>query len=89
MSKPSEAELKQALARAGEMREQGDDPDFIAKSLLSLNYRFDAWQKVVDAVKHYIHSGQSASEHAKLVRALREAEAVEHRNEDSDTPLGL
>lgn len=89
MSKPSEEELRQALAKAAEMREQGEDPDFIAKSLLSLNYRFDVWQKVVDAAKHYIHSGQAVSEHAKLVKALKDADAIERRNEDQGPTLGL
>ena len=50
MGKPIEQEFKQALQKAGLMREQGDDPDYIAKSLLNLNYRFDVWQKVISAV---------------------------------------
>lgn len=89
MSKPSEEELKQALAKAAEMRELGEDPDFIAKSLLSLNYRFELWQKVVDAAKHYLHSGHATHEHTVLVKALREAEASDSRNEEHDPPLGL
>lgn len=77
MGKPTEQEFKQALQKAGLMREQGDDPDFIAKSLLNLNYRFDVWQKVISAVKLYLHSGEGTTEHTRLVAALREAERIE------------
>ena len=81
MGKPTEEQLNQALQKAAEMREQGDDPDFLAKSLLNLNYRFGVWQKVVQATKRYLHSGQASSEHARLVSALREAEQLEAEGE--------
>ncbi len=77
MGKPTEEQLKQALTKAAEMREHGEDPDFLAKALLNLNYRFGVWQKVIDATKRYLHSGQGATEHARLVSALREAERLE------------
>lgn len=77
MGKPTEQELNHALEKAADMREHGQDPDFIAKSLLNLNYRFGIWQKVVDATKRYLHSGQASTEHARLVSALREAERLE------------
>jgi hypothetical protein len=80
MGKPTEEELNHALAKAAEMREHGEDPDFIAKSLLNLNYRFGVWQKVVEALKRYLHSGQASTEHARLVTALREAERREAEN---------
>lgn len=88
MGKPSRSELEQALAKAGEMREHDQDPDFIAKSLLSLNYRFDVWQKVVTATKLYLHSGQNATEHSRLIKLLADAEKLDdlHHNDDS---LGL
>mgnify|MGYP000494595610 FL=1 len=88
MGKPSESELEQALIKAGEMREHGQDPDFIAKSLLSLKYRFDVWQKVVAATKLYLHSGQNSTEHSRLIKALREAERLDDINHD-DSRLGL
>jgi len=88
MGQPSESELEQALIKAGEMREHGQDPDFIAKSLLSLNYRFDVWQRVVTATKHYLHSGQNATEHSRLIKTLREAEKLDDINHD-DSRLGL
>lgn len=77
MGKPTEEQLNQALKKAAEMREHGEDPDFIAKSLLNLNYRFGVWQKVVEATKRYLHAGQASTEHARLVSALREAERLE------------
>lgn len=77
MGKPTQEELNHALEKAADMREHGQDPDFIAKSLLNLNFRFGVWQKVVDATKRYLHSGQASTEHARLVSALREAERME------------
>lgn len=77
MGKPTEEELNHALEKAADMREHGQDPDFIAKSLLNLNYRFGVWQKVIDATKRYLHSGQGSTEHARLVSAMREAERME------------
>jgi hypothetical protein len=87
MGKPSESEFEQALIAAGKMREHGDDPDFIAKSLLSLNYRFEVWQKVVIATKQYLHSGQNTAEHSRLIKTLHEAERLDEPNHDSS--LGL
>lgn len=81
MGKPSDEQLKHALEKAAEMREHGEDPDFIAKSLLNLNYRFGVWQKVIDATKRYLHSGQGSTEHARLVSAMREAERIEAESE--------
>lgn len=93
MGKPTEQQLKQALTKAAEMREHGEDPDFLAKSLLNLNYRFGVWQKVIDATKRYLHSGQGSTEHARLVSAMREAEKVEtaseHEQEKLDSKRGL
>lgn len=93
MGKPTEEQLKQALTKAAEMREHGEDPDFLAKSLLNLNYRFSVWQKVIDATKRYLHSGHGSTEHARLVSAMREAERVEtaseHEQEKHDSKRGL
>lgn len=81
MGKPTNDELKQALTKAADMREHGEDPDFLAKSLLNLNYRFSVWQKVIDATKRYLHSGHGSTEHARLVSAMREAERIESESE--------
>jgi len=88
MGKPSDSELKQALEKAAQMREQSADPDFIAKSLLNLNYRFEIWQRVIAATKLYLHSGEGATEHSRLIRALAEAEKLEVKTDD-DSDFGL
>lgn len=80
MAKPTDAELKHALEKAADLREHGEDPDFLAKSLLSLNYRFNEWQKVIDATKRYLHAGQGSAEHARLVSAMRKAERIEEES---------
>lgn len=77
MGKPSDEELKQALDRAAYMREQGEDPYFVAKSLMSLNYRYELWQHVVEATKLYLRSGNGATEHAHLIKAIEKAEQAE------------
>ena len=45
MGKPTQEELNHALEKAADMREHGQDPDFIAKSLLNLNFLFGVSQK--------------------------------------------
>ena len=84
MGKPTNEEFKQALAKAADMREHGEDQDFLAKSLLNLNYRFSVWQKVIDATKRYLHSGHGSTEHARLVSAMREAERIESESEHAN-----
>ena len=39
MGMPTEAELREALAEAARMREQGEDRHHLAKALLNLEYR--------------------------------------------------
>ena len=77
MSRPTEEQLAIALAEAGRMREQGEDPEFIAKSLLNLNYRIGLLQQVLDKAKHYLHSGHASREHTLLVKAIEKADAAE------------
>ncbi|UCE89287.1 MAG: hypothetical protein JSW10_00120 [Pseudomonadota bacterium] len=73
MRKPTTDELEHALARAAAMRAAEDDPDFLAKSLLSLSERVGYLEKVYEAVEHYMHSGQGVREHSQLMRALEAA----------------
>ena len=77
MGKPTEDELKQALEKAAELREHEQDSDFIAKSLLSLNYRHNKALHVIEQVKRYLHGGSSATEHARLLKLIEEFETVE------------
>ena len=87
MGKPTEDELKQALNEVSRMREQGDDPHFVAKSLLNIHYRFKLLENVLYAAEHYLHSGQAVHEHTVLVKAINDYHAKEKRSagEDEDT----
>ena len=51
MAKPTPEELKTALQHAVQMREQGEDIYFMAKSLLNLNYRIKYLEEVMDKAK--------------------------------------
>lgn len=74
MGIPTDTELKQAIATAIAMREGGHDPDHVAKSLLSLHYRMQKMEHVLEAAKHYLHAGQSATDHRTLLQAIQAAE---------------
>ncbi len=73
MSMPTEEELKIALAEAARMREQQDDPKFIAKALLNTNYQVKQLRHVLAAVELYLHSGMAVTEHQKLKKAVAAA----------------
>lgn len=87
MGKPTEEELNQALTEASRMREQDDDPHYVAKALLNTHYRFKQLEKVLQAIEHYLHSGQAAHEHTRLVKAINEYHAADNRSggEDADS----
>ena len=70
MGRPTKEELKTALKHAADLREQGEDTFFLAKSLLNLNYRI----RFLAKANLYLHSGEGAHEHAELVKAIEEAE---------------
>ncbi|GAA5316111.1 MAG: hypothetical protein AseanaTS_13160 [Candidatus Pelagadaptatus aseana] len=61
MSKPTEAEYKQAMAEVARMREAGEDPEHVAKTLLNLDYRFKHLEHVYEALEHWLNSGQAAN----------------------------
>lgn len=73
MSMPSKEELAIALAEAGRMREQGDDPKFVAKALLNANYQVEQLNHVLAAVELYFNSGMAVTEHQKLKKAVATA----------------
>lgn len=80
MGMPTDQELKQALAEAGRMREQGEDPHHIAKALLNLNYRVKSLEKVLEAAELFYRSGQSVTEHQRLRKAIADAHAAVERS---------
>jgi len=79
MGKPTVQELKQALEEAAKMREQDQDPHFLAKSLLNLHYRIGFLEKVMFAAELYLR-GEGGQEHAELKRAIEKA-----KKEDAHT----
>ena len=74
MGKPTKSELAVALAEAARMRERAEDEHYVAKALLSHNYRIHVLERVLDAAKHYLHSGLAPFEHAELVKAITAAD---------------
>ncbi|MDH5326367.1 MAG: hypothetical protein OEZ68_11500 [Gammaproteobacteria bacterium] len=89
MGTPTKKELETALTQAAKMREHGEDPHFMAKSLLNLNYRLKHLEQVLHNAELYLHSGQSATEHTHLVRSIAKYHSLEHRSsgEDEDSIL--
>lgn len=87
MAKPSKEELETALKMAGQMRDRDVDPFFIAKSLLSLNYRIDSLEEVLRTADKYINMGMSESGRTSLLRAIEKAKDLDsftaHEQRDS------
>lgn len=77
MSKPSEEELKAALKMAEHMRDKEIDPFFIAKSLLSHNYRIKYLEQIMHAADRYINHGMSDQERTHLIRTIEKAKDAE------------
>jgi hypothetical protein len=91
MSKPSSEELARAIDKAIEMRESGEDPDFIAKALLNYHYQTSFLEQVLQAAQHYINSGLGEREHTRLIQAINKARAIDERSakqEHEDLGLG-
>lgn len=84
MGTPTNDELQMALDEAARMREHDEDPHFLAKSLLNIQYRFKHLEQVLHSVELYLHSGQSATEHSHLVRAIAKYHSLEHRSSGED-----
>jgi len=87
MAMPTEEELSTALAEAGRMREQGEDPYFIAKSLLNAHYQNEQLRHVLKAAELFIRSGMAVTEHQRLKKAIENARnaiertgAIEHES---------
>lgn len=83
MGRPTREELSTALTEAGRMREQGEDPHFVAKSLLNHDYRLKMLERLYDQMEHYLRSGQSDNEHRKLIQQVEKI-----RSEDRHPGLG-
>ncbi len=90
MTIPTDEELKIALKEAGLMRERGEDPKFIAKALLSLNYRMKFYDDVFQAANHFLYFGMEESDHQLLIKAIEDLKSEELRSAKLEPPeLGL
>ena len=79
MSKPSEIELSIALQKAKQMKEQGDDPDFLAKTLLNHHYRLGYLEELLAAADRYMNHGMADHERSVLLRSIEKAKQAEYR----------
>ena len=77
MSKPTEEELEAALKMAAQMRDKKIDPFFIAKSLLSHNYRIKYLEEILKSADRYINRGMSEQEKTHLIRTIEKAKDEE------------
>lgn len=77
MSKPTEEELSTALKMAGQMRDKNIDPFFIAKALLSHNYRIKYLEEILQAADRYINRGMSEQEKTHLIRTIEKIKDAE------------
>ena len=73
MSKPTEEELETALKMAAQMRDNKEDPCFIAKSLLSHNYRIKYLEEIMRSADRYINHGMSEQERSHLIHTIEKA----------------
>ncbi len=77
MPKPTDEELEAALKMAAQMRDRKIDPFFIAKSLLSHNYRIKYLEEIMRAADRYINHGMSEQEKTRLIRTIEKAKNTE------------
>ena len=84
MAKPTEEELDTALKWAIEMREKEIDPFFVAKALLSHNYRIKHLEKVLKAADRYINMGMADRERTKLIKIIEKAKETEARTSQQE-----
>ena len=77
MSKPTEEELETALRMAAQMRDKKIDHFFIAKSLLSHNYRIKYLEEILHAADRYINRGMAEQEKTHLIRTIEKVKDAE------------
>ena len=77
MSKPTDDELKTALRRAMIMKENGQDPEFLAKSLLNHHYRLQYLLDLLFEADRYLNHGMADREHTKLLALIEKAKTAE------------
>ena len=81
----SDEELSRALEQAGLLREQDKDKEFIAKTILNLNYLVKQLEVVQKATERYFHTGTSEREQLKLESAIKNYRSAENRTSGAET----
>jgi hypothetical protein len=90
MPKPNEEELDNALKMAVQMREKRIDPFFVAKTLLSHNYRIKHLEEVLKAADRYLNMGMAERERTQLLKAIENAKDAEsHTSQQERESFGL
>lgn len=84
MSKPTKEQLDQALAAAERLRDLNQDDEHLGCSLLYLESRNQVLERLFDAAKHYLNSGEEQHAHARLMKAV---DAVRHHAHENTTSL--
>ena len=84
MPKPTDNELNTAIQKAITMREEDNDPDNLAKCLLSHNFRIKHLEEVLRIADRYINMGMSEHERTQLIRAIEKAKEVESYTSQSE-----
>lgn len=77
MPKPTQEEMETAIKMAAQMRDRDIDPFFIAKALLSLNYRIQFLEDVLQSADRYINMGMSDRERTHLLRAIEKVKDID------------
>lgn len=79
MSKPSDIQLDIAIKTAIEMKEQDDDSNYLAKSLLNHHYRIRYLEEVLQAADRFMNHGMAEHERMHLLRSIEKAKEAEYR----------
>jgi len=90
MSKPSDEEVDIAIKTAIQIREKDMDSFFVAKTLLSHNYRIGYLEEVFKAADQYLNMGMNERQRKDLWKAIKKAkEAESYTSHQNKTDFGL
>lgn len=81
----SDEEMKEALAAAAKMRETSQDPQRVAHALLNLHYQNLHYQRLLNALDHYMHSGMATLELQRLRVAIDKTKTAINRSGSIET----
>ena len=78
----SSDELNTAIAAAELLREQDNDPKFIAKTILNLHELVKLLESVQKATERYFHTGKSEREQSILESAIKKYRSIDRNKAD-------